>query len=161
MKWKLSLLELARLMLAVVTAFLLIFMVGSAPNTDVSLQELEAVAVPQLSEGEVQKADGRMLRRLYGLNPSDYAEVVLYYPASNMGVEELLLVKLNDTAQTETVEAAIEARLGAQKQSFDGYGIEQTALLNNNAVKEVRGRYILFAVGVNAQAIRQAFLNAL
>ncbi len=161
MKWKLSLLELARLMLAVVTAFLLIFMVGSAPNTDVSLQELEAVAVPQLSEGEVQKADGRMLRRLYGLNPSDYAEVVLYYPASNMGVEELLLVKLNDTAQTETVEAAIEARLGAQKQSFDGYGIEQTALLNNNAVTEVRGRYILFAVGVNAQAIRQAFLNAL
>ena len=161
MKWKLSLLELARLMLAVVTAFLLIFMVGSAPNTDVSLQELEAVAVPQLSEGEVQKADGRMLRRLYGLNPSDYAEVVLYYPASNMGVEELLLVKLNDTAQTETVEAAIEARLGAQKQSFDGYGIEQTALLNNNAVMEVRGRYILFSVGVNAQAIRQAFLNAL
>lgn len=161
MKWKLSLLELARLMLAVVTAFLLIFMVGSAPNTDVSLQELEAVAAPQLSEGEVQKADGRMLRRLYGLNPSDYAEVVLYYPASNMGVEELLLVKLNDTAQTETVEAAIEARLGAQKQSFDGYGIEQTALLNNNAVTEVRGRYILFAVGVNAQAIRQAFLNAL
>lgn len=161
MKWKLSLLELARLMLAVVTAFLLIFMVGSAPNTDVSLQELEAVAAPQLSEGEVQKADGRMLRRLYGLNPSDYAEVVLYYPASNMGVEELLLVKLNDTAQTETVEAAIEARLGAQKQSFDGYGIEQTALLNNNAVMEVRGRYILFAVGVNAQAIRQAFLNAL
>ena len=140
MKWKLSLLELARLMLAVVTAFLLIFMVGSAPNTDVSLQELEAVAVPQLSEGEVQKADGRMLRRLYGLNPSDYAEVVLYYPASNMGVEELLLVKLNDTAQTETVEAAIGARLGAQKQSFDGYGIEQTALLNNNAVTEVRGR---------------------
>lgn len=161
MKWKLSLLELARLMLAVVTAFLLIFMVGSAPNTDVSLQELEAVAVPQLSEGEVQKADGRMLRRLYGLNPSDYAEVVLYYPASNMGVEELLLVKLNDTAQTETVEAAIEARLAAQKQSFDGYGVEQTALLNNNAVTEVRGRYILFAVGVNAQAIRQAFLNAL
>lgn len=161
MKWKLSLLELARLMLAVVTAFLLIFMVGSAPNTDVSLQELEAVAVPQLSEGEVQKADGRMLRRLYGLNPSDYAEVVLYYPASNMGVEELLLVKLNDTAQTGTVEAAIEARLTAQKQSFDGYGVDQTALLNNNAVTEVRGRYILFSVGVNAQAIRQAFLNAL
>ena len=102
-----------------------------------------------------------MLRRLYGLNPSDYEEIVLYYPASNMGVEELLLVKLNDTAQTETVEAAVEARLAAQKQSFDGYGVEQTALLNNNAVTEVRGRYVLFAVGVNAQAIRQAFLDAL
>ena len=161
MKWKLSFLELSRLAIAALTVVLLLFMVGGAADTELPLQALEAVTVPQLSEGETQKADGRMLRRLYGLNPSDYAEVVLYYPASNMGVEELLLVKLNDTAQTETVEAAIEARLGAQKQSFDGYGIEQTALLNNNAVMEVRGRYILFAVGVNAQAIRQAFLNAL
>lgn len=161
MKWKLSFLELARIVLAAITVFLLIFLMGSAPETNVSLEELEAVTAPQLLEGEAQKADERMLRRLYGLNPSDYAEVVLYYPASNMGVEELLLVKLNDTAQAETVEAAIAARLAAQKQSFDGYGVEQTALLNNNAVTEVRGRYILFAVGVNAQAIRQAFLDAL
>lgn len=161
MKWKLSFLELARIVLAAITVFLLIFLMGGAPETNVSLEELEAVTAPQLLEGEAQKADERMLRRLYGLNPSDYAEVVLYYPASNMGVEELLLVKLNDTAQAETVEAAIAARLAAQKQSFDGYGVEQTALLNNNAVTEVRGRYILFAVGVNAQAIRQAFLDAL
>ncbi len=161
MKWKLSFLELARIALAAITVLLLIFMVGSAPETNTSLEELEAVTAPQLLEGEAQKADERMLRRLYGLNPSDYAEIVLYYPASNMGVEELLLVKLKDTAQAETIEAAIAARLAAQKQSFDGYGVEQTALLNNNAVTEVRGNYILFAVGVNAQAIRQAFLDAL
>lgn len=161
MKWKLSFLELARIVLAALTVFLLIFLVGSAPDTNIPLEELEAVTAPQLLEGEAQKADERMLRRLYGLNPSDYAEIVLYYPASNMGVEELLLVKLNDSTQAESVEAAIETRLAAQKQSFDGYGVEQTALLNNNAVTEVRGRYILFAVGVNAQAIRQAFLDAL
>ncbi|MDD6644425.1 MAG: DUF4358 domain-containing protein [Firmicutes bacterium] len=161
MKWKLSFLELARIALAALTVFLLIFLMGSAPETNISLEELETVTAPRLLEGEAQKADERMLRRLYGLNPSDYAEIVLYYPASNMGVEELLLVKLNDTAQAEAVEAAIAARLAAQKQSFDGYGVEQTALLNNNAVTEVRGRYILFTVGVNAQAIRQAFMDAL
>ena len=161
MKWKLSFLEIGRLLLAAMTVVLLILLVGSAPDTDISLGEIEAVTAPQLLQGEAQKADERMLRRLYGLNPSDYEESVLYYPGSNRGGEELLLVKLNDTAQTETVEAAVEARLAAQKQSFDGYGVEQTALLNNNAVTEVRGRYVLFAVGVNAQAIRQAFLDAL
>lgn len=161
MRWKLSFLELARLLLVVMTVFLLIFLVGSAPDPAIPLEEIEAATAPQLLQEEAQKADERMLRRLYGLNPSDYAEIVLYYPASNMGVEELLLVKLNDTAQAESVQTAIEARLAAQKQSFDGYGVEQTALLNNNAVTEVRGRYVLFAVSVNAQAIRQAFLDAL
>lgn len=161
MKWKVSFLELTRWLAVALTVVLLICMAGSAPASDISLQALEEVTVPHLPEGETQKADSRLLRRLYGLNPSDYAEIVLYYPASNMGVEELLLVKLNDPSQAETVENAIQARLATQKQSFEGYGIEQTDLLNNNAVIQVRGCYVLFAVSVNVQAIRQSFLDVL
>lgn len=161
MKWKVSFLEFGRWLAAALTIVLLVCMAGNVPTPDISLQVLEEAAAPLLQEGEAQRADNRMLRRLYGLNPSDYTEIVLYYPSSNMGVEELLLVRLQDSKQAETVESAIQARLSAQKQSFDGYGIEQTALLNNNAVVLVRGSYVLFAVSVNAQAIRQAFLDAL
>ena len=69
MKWKLSFLELSRLAIAALTVVLLLFMVGGAADTELPLQALEAVTVPQLSEGETQKTDGRMLRRLYALNP--------------------------------------------------------------------------------------------
>ncbi len=161
MKWKVSFLELVRWLTVALTVALLFGLAANTTSRDVPLRELEEKTAPLLLAGEAQRADDRMLRRLYGLNPSDYAETVLYYPASNMGVEELLLVKLREKNQAETVESAVQARLSAQKQSFDGYGVEQTALLHHNAVLLVRGSYVLFAVSENAQAIRQAFLDAL
>ncbi len=76
------------------------------------------------------------------------------------GAEELLLVRLRSTAQQDAVSAAVEARLAAQRSSFDGYGVEQMELLSR-CVVEIRGNYVLFVVGADAQAVRQAFLDAL
>ena len=54
----------------------------------------------------------------------------------------------------------MEARLAAQRSSFDGYGVEQMELLSR-CVVEIRGNYVLFVVGADAQTVRQAFLDAL
>lgn len=161
MKRDLVLCEAGRAAAVVLIALLLVLMAGTAPHVDVPLEDLEALTAPLLREGEAQKGEGRMLRRFYGLNPADFEGALLYYPSTNMGVEELLLVKLADTSQGEAVQAAIENRLAAQKESFDGYGVEQTDMLNNSTVTEIRGRYVLFAVSGNAQQIRSAFLGAL
>ena len=98
--------------------------------------------------------------RLYGIDPDDYDGFLLYYPSTNMGAEELLLLKLADDSQREDAAAALEARLAAQKTGFDGYGAEQTALLADS-VLEVRGNYLLFCVAENADEVRRAFLAAL
>ena len=102
-----------------------------------------------------------MIRRLYGLDRSSYQGASLYYPASNMGAEELLLIQMKDAAQQETIEEAIRNRIKTQKKSFDGYGVRQFDLLENHCVVEVRGNYVLFAVGENAEDIRSAFLSAI
>lgn len=161
MKSKVALFEAGRAAAVALIVLALVLMAGSSPQADIPLGDLEAITAPLLQQGEAQLGEGRLLRRFYGLNPADYEGAVLYYPSTNMGVEELLLIKLADTAQGEAVEAAIAGRLAAQKESFDGYGVDQTDMLNNCAVVEVRGRYVLFAVSRNAQKIRQAFLGAL
>ena len=56
-----------------------------------------------------------MVKRLYGLNPSDFDGCLLYYPQTNMEAEELLLLKLRDTSQQEAVRAAVEARLETRR----------------------------------------------
>lgn len=164
MKWKMPLLKIVRWVTVVLTVVLLVSYLGGVPSSDIPFENLEKATLPLLPEGVAQPADSRMIRRLYGLNPSDFEGLTLYYPITNMGVDELLLVKLRDESQMETVEKAIDARLAAQKQSFEGYGDEQTYALNHNMYKDVAGVYVLFTVsadGDTAREIHQAFLDTL
>lgn len=125
--------------------------------TDFAVMREAVTAAAELSP--MQEADNQMIKRLYGLDPADYDGVLLYYPATNMGAEELLLVKLRDGAQRETVSAAIETRLAAQKASFEGYGAAQTAMLEQS-VTLVQGNYALFIAAADPASVKQAFLNA-
>ena len=129
--------------------------VSSASFDDVSRAVLD-----QLDLEEMQPADAQMIRRLYGFAPSEMDGCTLYYPSTNMGARELLLVKLSDLSQQKAVTAAITARRQTQMNSFEGYGIEQYDLLEHS-VLEVQGNYILFVVHEKADAVRQAFLKAL
>ena len=129
--------------------------VSSASFDDVSRAVLD-----QLDLDQMQPADAQMIRRLYGFAPSEMDGCTLYYPSTNMGARELLLVKLSDLSQQKAVTAAITARRQTQMNSFEGYGIEQYDLLEHS-VLEVQGNYILFVVHEKADAVRQAFLKAL
>lgn len=101
-------------------------------------------------------AEARMVKRFYGLNPGDYESVVLYAPADNMDAKELLIVKVKDSAQREEVEDAIAQRLDTQLKSFEGYGAEQTALLEAHVLKS-KGNYVVYIVHEHAQEAGAAF----
>ena len=121
-----------------------------------------AEAVTQVIEMEnMLEGDNTMIKRFYGLDPSAYEACILYYPTTNMMAEELLIVKLRDVSQQETVRAAAEKRIATQKTTFEGYGPEQFALLSDHSVVEVRGNYVLFVVNERSAAARDAFLDAL
>ena len=131
---------------------------GKQSNTP--LADVAADVEGVLDMSTMQQADNQMVKRLYGIDPADYEGVLLFYPTTNMGAEELLIVRLGDVEQQETVQLAIERRLESQKASFDGYGVEQTHLLEN-AVIEIQGNCVLFVVHTDAASAQQAFLNAL
>ncbi len=131
---------------------------GRESATD--FETMSAAVSSAASLTEVQEGDNQMVKRLYGLDPSEYEGVLLYYPTTNMGAEELLLVKLSDTSQQEAVTAAIEDRVQTQMNSFEGYAVEQYEMLQR-AVTEVRGNYILLIVANDSGPVRQAFLDAL
>ena len=130
--------------------------VSNADPADVAAAVTEKIDMTNMLEG-----DNKMIKRFYGLDPSTFDACILYYPTTNMMAEELLIVKLSDLSQQETVRAAIEARIDTQKTTFEGYGVEQFEMLSNNAVVEVRGNYILFVVNANSADAQKAFLGAI
>ena len=148
---------------AVLCVIVLLFtMCSGKPNSNQPVEAVEKAVCASLDLSTMQAADRQMVKRFYHLQPGDYEGCVLYAPTTNMGAEELLIVKLKDPAQAETVRAAIETRIEEQKSFFDdGYGVEQFDLLTNHCIVEVRGNYVLFVVNKDADAARQAFLKAL
>ena len=106
------------------------------------------------------ESNNRMFQKFYGLDAGDYEGVTLYSPVSNMDAQELLIIKLKDNSQAEAVTEAINARLETQMNSFEGYGIEQYAMLEDH-ILDVQGNFILYVVNPNAQAADEAFRNSL
>lgn len=129
-------------------------------QSSASFDSVRSAVLQTLDLADMQEADAQMVRRLYGFAPSEVDGCLLYYPATNMGARELLIVKLSDLSQQKSVSDAIQARKQTQMKSFEGYGIEQYDLLSNSIV-EVQGNYILFVVHEDAAAAAQAFLKAL
>ena len=130
--------------------------VSQAEFTDVCAAVMEVVDTTNM-----QEAENPMVKRLYGLEPGSFEGCSLYYPTTNMGAEEVLILKLADTSQQEAVLAAAEQRLQTQRNTFEGYGVEQFDLLTNHYVLQVQGNFVLFAVGEFSGDALSAFRDAL
>lgn len=154
-------LEIARWVVVLAAVILLVFMFGGNTVSDADPDAVCAAVTETLDLSTMKEGDNQLIKRLYGLDPSAYEACVLYAPTTNMGAEELLIVKLTDTSQQETVRAAIEARLETQKNTFEGYGVEQFELLTNKSVIEIRGNYVLFVVNTACDEAKTAFVKAL
>ena len=140
---------------------LIVSLCAGSGTSDADQAEVARAVLAELDQTQMQEADNQMIKRLYGLSPSDYEGISLWYPITNMEAEELLVIKLRDPAQAEAVRAAVEKRLETQKKSFDGYGIEQYDLLTKHSILEVQGNFVLFVVNSDAEKALAAFLAAL
>ena len=161
MNIKTGIFEISRWTAVVLALICLLTMFGSNKISNADPAEVEAAVVAQLDMSAMIKADNQMVKRLYGLDPAAFESCILYYPNTNMMAEELLILKLSDTAQQQSVRAAIEARVETQKTTFDGYGVEQYALLTDNCIIDIRGNFVLFVVNADCDAAQKAFAGAL
>lgn len=149
---------------SVLVLVLLVVMVSTQFAEKNSKASIETVSEKILSSIEVgdqmKESTNRMVKKMYGLNAGDYEDVLFYAPVSGMDAQEMLIIKLKNNAQKEQVVNAIESRLASQKNSFEGYGVSQTALLNE-AVLDARGNYVFYIVHEQASDADHAFRNSL
>ncbi|MDO4498360.1 MAG: DUF4358 domain-containing protein [Coriobacteriaceae bacterium] len=138
------------------------FTVASDPMSDASIDDVSGAVIEAMGDNAetMKEEDGRAFKRDFGLSANDCEGVVYYAPASNMEATEVLVVKLSDTSQQQELRDAIETRVSQQLNTFEGYAPEQAGLMQD-AVVDVRGNYVLYAVGSDAQSARSAFAKSL
>lgn len=157
---KIILLEVLKWLFVAALCVFLYFMLSANRESRAAFSDVQEAVISAADLTTMAEGDNQTFKRLYGLSASDYENVLLYYPTTNMGAEELLLIQLKDISQQQAVKDAIENRLNTQKKSFDGYGVDQYAMLEK-AVVEVQGNYILLVVADDPAPVRKAFLGAL
>lgn len=160
MNKKISILTPIRIGMVVILLVFIILLQAGNKNSNSTLNAVTDSVIKAIKVEGMEESSNRMFKKFYGLNASDYEGVTLYAPVTNMNAEELLIIKLKDRSQAESVTEAINSRLETQKSSFEGYGIEQFDLLENH-VLDVQGNFILYIVHPDATKADQAFRSSL
>ncbi len=146
-------------LLVILILILPFFGCQTADQAPLSQVEADLLATSQNLNG-MTKGDGKALKRYYGLNISDFQEVLIYVPANYMDVSEILVVKVADSAQLDLVETAVDTRNAIQQESFGGYGPDQVALLDNYELKIV-GNTLFYCVSPDATALKDTFVKSI
>lgn len=131
--------------------FIIVLMQEKTP-VDLPLSEVESRLLQEKELESMTRSDALRFKRAYGLNAEDYEEILYYEPETNMDVEELLIVHVADSTQTETVEAAMEQRIAVQKKNFDGYGTDQLAILGKARIYS-NGMYVCLVISEDSPAL--------
>ena len=158
--WKENWLSFIRYGMLMLLVVFIVALLGADKTSETKIETVEKAVEKEVPLTGMHSVQSQMVKRLYGLNVNDYEGVVLYISDSNMGAEELLIVKLADTSQAEAVESAVQTRIENQENRFEGYGVEQYQLLQEH-VLDVEGNYVFFMVHKEAQKAQKAFLNNL
>ena len=153
--------EIIRFVCVALTVVLIVSYAMKNKVSNADIKDVAEAVTAQIDTENMQQADNQMIKRLYGINPDDYEGCMLYYPNTNMDAEELLIVKLSDVSQQSDLLSAAEKRIDTQKKTFDGYGVEQFALLTDNSVIQASGNYFLLVVSKTSDKAKSAFLGAL
>lgn len=147
----------------ILVVLIVVFLVHSFTGNRISKADFDTVwdaVTADADMSKMQEGSNQMIRRLYGLDPARFDGIRLYYPKTNMGAEEILLVRLKDTGDQEMVRSAMESRKKTQMNNFNGYGTYQYAMLEKSIIS-IRGNYALFVSADKAGEIGQEFENAL
>lgn len=109
---------------------------------------------------EMQQGDAEKLRKLYHIEASEVADFVLYTALSNVKADELAVIKVKDSSETESVMNQIQQRIEAQTVKFKDYRPEQYYLIEKHVLKS-KGPFVFFAVSKDADRMERAFDEAL
>ena len=153
---KLDRINLLKYLMVVLLIIYVVFLVTREGDNTVSVDTIEKNITKAVKLEGMKKGTTQDLKKYYSLNANDYEGISLYIPDDVMSVNEILVIKVKNESQIETV----ESRVNTQEKNFEGYGVEQTKLIHA-AIIETKGRYVLLAVSKDADRIDAAFKKSI
>ena len=125
--------KLVYILLMLVLTVSVVFFVKSRLKEAVGIPyDLAALEQEIMESGlleEAQPGSEATIRRNYDLLPSAYEEALHIAPRDFMSVEEIIIIRLNEKSDAESIRNAFVRRTENLKLTFENYGTDQYDLL--------------------------------
>ena len=125
--------KLVYILLMLVLTVSVVFFVKSRLKEAVGIPyDLAALEQEIMESGlleEAQTGSEATIRRNYDLLPSAYGEALHIAPRDFMSVEEIIIIRLNEKSDAESIRNAFVRRTENLKLTFENYGTDQYDLL--------------------------------
>ncbi|WP_041139230.1 DUF4358 domain-containing protein [Beduini massiliensis] len=118
----------------------------------VTIDKIQPYLDDYIESENVFLASTRNVNQDYGLRSDDYDGILLYESKESTEVNEIMVVKVKNSAQREEVKKAMEKRIDKRIKIFEGYGPDQTALLKESRIRDKKG-YVVLIISPNAETI--------
>lgn len=125
----------------------------------VSLKELEEIASTCIDSTIMQQQEVKNIRKIYKIAEQEYDNYFSYGPISYMDVDEITIFEQADKIKRQQLIDKLEIYVDTKIQTFKGYGIEQTKMLEEAMIVE-KGNFIICIISNDKKSkekIIQAF----
>ncbi len=149
------------LCVAVLIVFIVFLAGSSAISKTPGNEVLKAVnaEIKISKQADIKKCDNQKIKKEFGFTHNDFEYITYYASDSVMEVRELLIIKLKDKSQLDSVKEAIEKRVEEKSALFKGYAPEQSAMLEKYVLEYKKG-FVVYAVSDTPDKLISAFKKA-
>ena len=148
------------LCVAALIAFITFLVLSRSGGTEKPVGDVASPVLATLEKGQMTEQSNADAAKAFGFDLSKAEGLVYYENEDIMDVSELLIVKLNDAEDAESFRTAVETYIANQKNLYKNYAPEQYALLEDS-ILDVSGNTVFYCTATNADALYDAFKNAL
>lgn len=133
---------------------------GGKVNQNLTATEVGERIQQEVNLSEMRQGDNDTLKRMYRINADEVENFVLYSALSNVKAEELVVIKVKDASDIESVLDQMRQRIEAQILKFKDYRPEEYALIDKHVLK-TKDRFIFYAVSKDVGLMERMFDEAL
>ena len=105
-------------------------------------------------EDELVKIDSEMIMNDYNFT-TDEVEEFVSYQGSGATSEEIVILKVKDKSDLNSIKDKINARIAERKEAFQSYLPKEVGKIDNNVLR-VEGNYVIFCVSNDSSKVNQA-----
>lgn len=132
----------------------------SSGGTRKSIEEVSAPVCLAMKDGQMNRKTNADAIKAFGIDLDKTEGVVYYANDSVMDVSEMLIVKLADPDDAQTVRDAVRNRVTDRENLYKNYAPDQYALLEDCIIK-TSGNMVFYCTAVNADELYDAYKKAL